>query len=182
MENEHKDWCGDYLQGEIDCGNARLRDLCPEDAPALLAIHESLKDYEEITQEAFPEADVKSLLEKTDLPPGGSPENFRAKMILTPSGPPTGYLATYSGYPEPDTLWVGSLFLHRDYHRTGIGRAVIRAVEQKAARCGFQKVGLGVYAMNTQGLLFWVGRGYDRIEKVRVNDHGRAILRLVKAL
>ena len=170
------------MRGEVDCLIAQLRDLCSEDAPALLAIHKSLKDYDDITQEAFTEADVKSLLDKTDLPPGGSPENFVAKMILTLDGSPVGYLATYGGYPEPDTLWVGSLFVHRDCHRAGIGRAVMRVVERQAARCGFKKVGLGVYAMNTQGLLFWVGRGYDGIEKVRVNDHGRAILRLVKAL
>jgi GNAT superfamily N-acetyltransferase len=131
------------LLGSIAAATAASRPF-PEDATALIAIHESLKDYEDITQEAFSEADVKSLLEKTDLPPGGSPENFCAKMILTPNGSPAGYLATYSGYPEPGTLWVGSLFLHRDCHRSGIGRAVIQAVEREAARSGFEKVGLGL--------------------------------------
>lgn len=172
----------DFLCGEIDCGNSRLRDLCPDDAPALLAIHESLKDYEDITLEAFSETDIRAILEKADLPPGGSPEFFNAKMILASGDSPAGYLVTYSGYPEPNTLWVGSLFLHRDCHRMGIGRAVMRTVEQEAARSGFERIGLGVYAMNTPGLQFWVGRGYDRIEKVRITGHGRAILRLVKAL
>ena len=85
-------------------------------------------------------------------------------------------------YPEPDTLWVGSLFLHRDCHGMGIGRAVMEAVERDAARSGFDRIGLGVYAMDTQGLDFWVGWGYDRLEKVRISRHGRAILRLSKAL
>ncbi len=172
----------DFLRGEIDCGNSRLRDLRPDDAPSLLTIHESLKDYDDITLEAFLETDIKAILGKTDLPPGGSPEFFCAKMILAPDHSPAGYLITYSGYPEPNALWVGSLFLHRDSHRLGIGSAVMRTVEQHADRSGFDRIGLGVYAMNTSGLQFWVGRGYDRIEKVRVNGHGRAILRLVKAL
>lgn len=172
----------DFLCGEIDCENSRFRDLIRDDAPALLAIHESLKGYDEITLEAFSEADIKAILEKADLPPGGSPEFFKAKMILAFDGSPAGYLITYSGYPEPNTLWVGSLFLHRDCHRKGIGRAVMRAVEREAAQSGFERIGLGVYAMNTPGLQFWVERGYDRIDKVRITGHGRAVLRLVKAL
>jgi GNAT superfamily N-acetyltransferase len=175
-------WRSDFLRGEIGCGNARIRDLRPDDAPALKAIHESLKDYDDITLEPFSEADLKSILDKTDLPPGGSPEFFRAKMILAPDHSPAGYLVTYSGYSAPNMLWVGSLFLHRDCHRMGLGGAAMRAVEQEAARSGFERVGLGVYAMNTRGLQFWVGRGYDKIETVKVNGHGRAILRLVKAL
>ncbi len=172
----------DFLHGDIDCGIARLRDLRPDDAPSLFAIHESLKDYEDITLEAFSEADVKAILEKADLPPGGSQEFFNSKMILASGGSPAGYLVTYSGYPEPNTLWVGSLFLHRDCHRMGIGRAVMGAVAQEAARSGFERIGLGVYAMNSSGLQFWVGCGYDRTEKVRITEHGRAILGLVKGL
>ena len=77
---------------------------------------------------------------------------------------------------------MGSLFLHRDCHGMGIGRAVMEAVERDPARSGFDRIGLGVYAMDTQGLDFWVGWGYDRLEKVRISRHGRAILRLSKAL
>lgn len=158
-------WRGDFLQGEMDCGNACLRDLVPDDAPAVTAIHESLKEYDDITLEPFSEKDLKAILEKTDLPPGGSPEFFGAKMILAPDNSPVGYLATYNGYPEPDTLWLGSLFLHRDCHGMGIGRAAMEAVERDAARGGFDRIGLGVYAMNTQGLDFWVGEDTTGLKK-----------------
>ncbi len=64
----------------------------------------------------------------------------------------------------------------------GIGAAVMRAVEEKAARCGFQRMEPGVYALNTPGLLFWVMQGFNCIERVKTTGYGRSILRLSKAI
>lgn len=180
--NGSKYWRSDFLTGETDCGGITLRDLSLEDAPALLAIHESIRYYDNITGEAFTEEEAHSLIVKTDLPPEGSTEFFSAKMILTPDGKPAGYLAIYEGYPKPGSLWVGSLFLHREQQHKGIGKAVMSAVEEEAERCGFAEIGLGVYVLNTPGLQFWVNRGYDRIERVKVNEQGKTILGLIKNL
>lgn len=48
--------------------------------------------------------------------------------------------------------------------------------------CGYQSIGIGVYALDTSGLQFWVEQGFCTIDIAIVNEHQRAILRLTKHL
>lgn len=171
-------WRSDYLCGEVDCGDLALRDLRADDVAVLLDIHQSLDYYDDITGHPFAEEDAQALIARTDLPPGGSSEFYHAKMILAAGGQSAGYLMTYAGYPQANTLWLGSLFLHREHHRGGIGQAVVRLVTEQAAVAGFRRAALGVYAGNTPGLQFWVRQGFCHIDRVRVEEGQRAVLAL----
>lgn len=122
------------------------------------------------------------LIEKKDLPPNGSQDFLKAKMIQTLDNQPAGYLVIYEGYPRQNDLWIGALFLHRKFHHQGLGSMVIKAVEANAAECGFQTLGLGVYGQNYAGLRFWLKQGFNKIESVSVNKHQRVLLRLTKIL
>jgi GNAT superfamily N-acetyltransferase len=175
-------WRSDFIRGNLNCEDIQLRDLCDNDLPLLISIHNSLKYYEDITGEAYSTEEAQALIDKTDLPPGGSKEFFCCKMLLSPEGQAAGYVMFYEGYPRNDTLWLGSLFIHRDYHRKGFGGKVIRTLTEKARESGYQSIGIGVYALNTSGLQFWVNQGFCSIDRVIVNEHQRTILALAKQL
>lgn len=175
-------WRSDFMRSNLKCEEVLLRDLCDSDLPILINIHNSLKYYEDITGEAYKPEEAQALIDKTDLPPEGKREFFIGKLLLAPDGQPAGYLMLYEGYPHKETLWLGSLFIHQDYHRKGFGGMVIRTIAEKAKEIGYQSIGIGVYALNTSGLQFWVGQGFYTIDKVIVNEHQRGILGLTKRL
>lgn len=175
-------WRSDFLRGQVHCGDGLLRDMSADDGAALLAIHGSLAYYDDIAGQSFTAQDAQALIDRTDLPLEGSAEFFDAKMILAADGQPAGYLMTYVGYPQADTLWLGSLFLHKEQQHKGIGQAVVQLVAQQAAAAGFRQIALGVYAGNTPGLQFWVRQGFRHIDRVKVDEHQRAILALSRGL
>lgn len=175
-------WRSDFLRGETNYGDVLLRDLRADDTAALMAIHGSIDYYDDITGQPFIVRDAQALIDRSDLPPGGSSEFFGAKMILAADGQPVGYLMTYAGYPQEDALWLGSLFLHEEHQHRGIGQAVVRLVAERASAVGFRRISLGVYTSNTPGLQFWVRQGFCHIDRVKVDEHQRAVLALSKEL
>jgi len=177
-------WRCDFLRGTSFEGSVGLRDLSADDIPNLMAVHQSLGYHDEISGAPFTIDDARLIAEKRDLPPEGSSEFFTAKMIVDPAAPAgtAGYLACYAGYPEPDQLWLGSLFIKQSNQRKGFGSAALHLIEHQARASGFTRIGLGVFARNTPGLRFWIGQGYRNILKLKMTDDDRAILSLYKDL
>ncbi len=179
-KNGSRYWRGGFMRGALANETVCLRDLCEGDLEPMLAIHESIRYYNDFTGEVYTPELAKAAIEGTDLPQNGHREFAGAKMILTHNHAVAGYLMTYRGYPAPDVLWLAALFLHKNYHRKGIGSAAVRMVEEHAKRCGFAQISLGVMSLNTPGLKFWVGQGFHTIERVCLNEKDLTCLVLSK--
>lgn len=57
---------------------------------------------------------------------------------------------------------IEALFVQRDHWRTGVGRALVDAVEDWAVRQGASTIGLTAHARSTPALSFYEALGYSR--------------------
>ncbi len=121
------------------------------------------------------------------LPPGGVA--WREKLYLireTESRDTLGVLSLYFGYPSPDTIYIGSLFLRPFCQGSGMGRELVEDLERRARQAGFREARVGVGLKNWHALRFWTGCGFGNITKIRGdNEFGelaRADVELLKPL
>jgi len=118
-----------------------------------------------------PENMASALLNHEALPPDGDPDQEHTFLIMGGEHRNTiGLLSTYGGYPHPETLYIGSLFLKREWQRRGIGGEIVGALESRSLQNGFAEVRVQVGLKNWPALRFWVGMGYDRITTLTVDE------------
>ncbi len=102
------------------------------------------------------------------LPPGGV--GWRQQVYLVrdlESRDTVGMLAVYFGYPTPETMFIGSLYLRPMFQGHGIGHEIVRELEQRARELGFRESRVGVGLKNWRALRFWTGCGYSRITRIK---------------
>ncbi len=102
------------------------------------------------------------------LPPGGVKWREQRFLIRESEDRETvGILAVYFGYPTPETIYVGSLFLRPICQRRGYGQEIVAELEGRAAQMGFSEARAGVGLKNWPALRFWTKCGYSRITKIK---------------
>ncbi len=102
-----------------------------------------------------------------NLPPEGKKEQFYAKSIyIKQTNEIIGALELYNGYPTPEVLWIGWLFILPKYQRAGYAKEVVKYICAEAKQAGFEKVRLGVHLKNWPALRFWHAMGFDKIIKI----------------
>ncbi|OON78761.1 GNAT family N-acetyltransferase [Streptomyces tsukubensis] len=84
-----------------------------------------------------------------------------------------------SGDPDP---WIGLLMIDAHDRRSGFGRALAGAVEERFRAAGRAGVRLAVLEGNSAGLAFWKGLGYTVIDHRADLQHDRPCAVLRKAL
>ncbi|HEY3007837.1 MAG TPA: ribosomal protein S18-alanine N-acetyltransferase [Micromonosporaceae bacterium] len=74
-----------------------------------------------------------------------------------------GTVEGYAGLAvnPPDEAWVQNIAVRRDAQRRGVGRALLDALLDEAARCGAHKVLLEVAADNGPAQRLYASRGFD---------------------
>jgi GNAT superfamily N-acetyltransferase len=103
-------------------------------------------------------------IQEGNLPPGGRMEAFRVKFIeLATGGPPIGSLEFYQGFPAPDVLLVGWLFIHPLHQRKGLAEECVELLSHEAEAAGFSRMRLGVDLRNWPALRFWQRAGFDHV-------------------
>ena len=80
-------------------------------------------------------------------------------------GDALGLLNVCHGYPTPDVLCLGLLFLRADQQKLGLGSELMTQLELEleAAEAGFPRIRLGVALKNWVGLRLWVRLGFRTI-------------------
>jgi len=74
------------------------------------------------------------------LPPGGVKWREQRFLIRESEDRETvGILAVYFGYPTPETIYVGSLFLRPICQRRGYGQEIVAELEGRGAQMGFSE-------------------------------------------
>lgn len=151
----------------------RLREAAADDLDAITAVYDDLADLMRLLGPARPAADMaRSMLDKAELPPGGAAEFARVRVIEhARTGELLGVLEYYCGYPSPDSLYIGSLFLLQRHHRNGYGAEVEAALAQLARDAGYRFLYAGVGLRNWPALRFWTARDYREITKIAGAAH-----------
>lgn len=102
------------------------------------------------------------------LPPGGVRWREQRFLIQDSEDSETvGILSVYFGYPTPETIYIGTLFLRPMCQRRGFGCEVVGELERRAVQMGFSGARAAVGLKNWPALRFWTKCGYSRIAKIK---------------
>lgn len=134
-----------------------VRLLTPEDVPALLELARGNPLYyrhlqEEPTAEGFRE-------DLAALPPRTEPEDkyyagyFRDGRLI-------GALDLVTGFPGPETAFLGFFMLHPDVQGGGLGTALIGDLAAFLRDAGYRAVRLMYVKGNPQSAAFWAKNGF----------------------
>ncbi|WP_055586544.1 GNAT family N-acetyltransferase [Streptacidiphilus griseoplanus] len=128
--------------------------------------------------EAVPPGQVAAALREETAMPG-------AEVLLArpePDGPLAGLAALLAEHPRDGHPWIGLLMVTAALHRTGYGRALAHAVEDRLRCRGRSTVRLAVLENNPAAAAFWTALGYREIDRRRDRQAGRPCVVLEKDL
>ncbi|MCP4439472.1 MAG: GNAT family N-acetyltransferase [Aureispira sp.] len=143
-----------------------IQDLSIDTITATQEVYDScryLLDWEGRAKEYSPTF-ISQIYQTPELPPNGILSNARLQTVLF-KNKPIGFLELYHGYPSPNTLWIGTFLIHKDFQQQGFGIEVISQLCIEVQKLGFQYIELGVALKNWPGIRFWTKLGFDRIKR-----------------
>ncbi|MER5949648.1 GNAT family N-acetyltransferase [Streptomyces sp. NPDC001904] len=150
----------------------------------LTALYASNRDFFALSGD-FPDPDaitaeqVAATLAEERAAPGA--ETLLARDT---EGRLVGIALTLARHPDPadPDPWIGLLLVDARHRRTGHGRRLADAVEERFRRAGRTAVRLAVLDNNPDGLAFWTALGYREIDRRRDRQLGRPCRVLRKPL
>ncbi len=74
----------------------------------------------------------------------------------------------YPGFIPRRFMMVDSLAVHEGYHRRGVGRALMQAVEEKAGELGIHDIRLHVWEANQEAQRFYEALGYQTLSRTLI--------------
>lgn len=90
-------------------------------------------------------------------------------VLLKADNVPAGYLV-WSPYPDvPRCAKLHKLYLLREFHRQGIGSAMLQEAILQAKAAGFTRLRLNVNKHNTQAERAYLRNGFKHIESVKID-------------
>lgn len=156
------------LTGELKTERCLLQEAQLHDLETVTSI---LTDHFEAIrfqgQEEQPKTLAQSLINHTDLPSQGQPSQEKTLLVFTSAKTAVmGVLSFYQGYPTEKTLYIGCLFLLKQFQRQGLGKEIIQFLEQLAITAEYQEARVVVGLKNWQALRFWLNLGFNQITKI----------------
>lgn len=167
-KNGARYWRGDFIfEKSMDTKRTTLKYYDNQDIEELKEVYIScgyMKEYSGIEHQ---ESYIDRCFCDPELPPEGSSEFIKFRSIkCRETGKVIGLLEYYMGYPNSNTLWIGGLFIHKDYQRMGFAAEVVDEFNNRAKSSGFNNIGIGVYLKNWQAMRFWSGQGFRTIKGI----------------
>lgn len=158
-------WRGTFISEEkFQTQSLTIENCSQEYKESIKEAYMSCSYMGEYTGESLCEQDIDNIMNNPELPPGGSREFTGFKLIReVDSQSVIGGIEYYTGYDDSSTLWIGLMFIHKNFQTKGFGSEVIKAFTELARSGGFKRIGLGVYLKNWQGLRFWIREGFNQI-------------------
>ncbi|MDL2234441.1 GNAT family N-acetyltransferase [Ruminococcaceae bacterium OttesenSCG-928-L11] len=133
---------------------------------AVMALYQTNLAYFMLTDEEPPSRE-HCLEDIRGLPPGLEPWQ-KSFIGFWSENEPVAVLDFLTGYPDATCCWIGLLLVHQGLQGQGIGRAIAEAAEQAAVAKGYNRMGLGVIASNTNAIAFWERLGYRTVRHKQV--------------
>lgn len=144
---------------------------CPEHIPSLAQLW-----FDEIGRHWIPNASLEHA-EKTYTAHMNS-ERLPLTLVAVLNGKPIGMasLRENDGIREDLTPWLGSLIVHPDYRRQGVGEELINLVKDRARQMGFEK--LYLLALDP-GIPEWYKRlGWTYIDTDKLYHHPVTVMEI----
>lgn len=88
-----------------------------------------------------------------DLPPGLIKDN-KDFLLITQQGKFIGFIDIVYGYPKQDNAMLGWLVLHKDYRNKGLGKVLLREIENIVVNKGYGILALSVIT-TSEAFKFW---------------------------
>lgn len=166
--NGAKYWKASQIPNTFETERLILRNTVIEDEDTLFEVSDSCNYMAEYTGETVTKDDIHDMIVNGDLPPKGYKEFFQSMTILSKENNDViGDLDYYCGYPNPDTLWISSFTIKKDYQEKGYGKEVIDAFSEILKISPVHKIGIGVHLKNWQALRFWFKCGFAKITAIK---------------
>jgi ribosomal protein S18 acetylase RimI-like enzyme len=145
--------------------------LAYQDAPALQKLYERCQDYMVLVTGAGPAPDEAQHLLQA-LPPGIAIEQKLVLGLRAQSDELLGAVDVIKNFPREGTWYIGEFILSPKVRRSGLGRALFRAVEKRAVAAGASHIDLAAHDSNVDALGFWARMGFGEIgrKQYRVKD------------
>jgi RimJ/RimL family protein N-acetyltransferase len=141
-----------------------VKQLQPEDTPALQALLEKSSDYSQLLTGSPPRSSAAASL-LTDTPEGKTPNDKFVIGLFTETKDLIGVLDVVRNYPAQHDWWLGLLLFDPQARGQGLGQHVYRAFEAWVSQQGAQRVYLGVLEQNQRAYQFWNRMGFEALEK-----------------
>jgi GNAT superfamily N-acetyltransferase len=146
--------------------------LTKVDESVLLSVQQVFTENREIFEllgdSESPDEQALNYVRYESIPPGGV--HWREQRFLirdVENRDSVGILSAYFGYPTPETMYIGALFLRPSCQRRGFGHEIVSELEHRAVSIGFCEARAGVGLKNWAALRFWTSCGYSRITKIK---------------
>ena len=137
---------------------------CPESIPKLAEIW-----HEVLGKIWLPEIPMECVLQnlQNHLNNNSLPLTFVASYFNVPIG--MGSLRANDGVRPDLTPWLGSLVIHPNYQKRGIGKLLIETVKEKAYVFGFKKLYLSAFDPKVED--YYVSLGWKKIGMDEFKGH-----------
>jgi len=162
--------------------NAQLSELTD-----LMRVGHSWEDKHITEGDAFTEDYFIKSITEGDLPPipNATSDNYRSWSIIKKDTMELiGFMETYMGYPNDDTLWIGMFLIDSEHQRHNYGQEVIENLNTMFENQNIEKIGVGVSLKNWKGLRFWHKMGFNSLFSVtgdsNYSDETHAFIGLTK--
>lgn len=141
------------------------------DAPALQQLYEQCQEYMVLVTGAGPAPDEAQHLLRA-LPPGITIEQKLVLGLRAQDDELLGAADIIQNFPREGTWYIGEFILSPTVRRSGLGRALFRAVEERAVAAGASHIDLAAHESNADALGFWARMGFGEIgrKQYRVKD------------
>lgn len=160
----------------------RVEHITEAHLPQVLALLQSNAHYFSLTQKHSPSLE-ECRADMTALPPGRGMEHKRF-LALYRENTCVAVVDFVTGYPTPETGYLGLLIVDGTVRGKGLGRAVLEGVFRAAKGEGLTKIALACHVVNRPGLAFWRAHGFCEVNGTyRVTDGERhRLLRMERAV
>lgn len=138
----------------------KVRAGVPADVPLIAALVRDLADYERLPAQCHADADAMA---RHLFGPDPAAEVLIAEVDDVPVGFAL-FFPTFSTFRAQRGLWLEDLFVAPTHRGQGVGRALLRAVAQRAVDRGCGRLEWSVLDWNTSAIAFYTGLGADLLQ------------------
>ena len=151
-----------------------VRRLGDADVGVLQDLFERCADHFALHDGEPPGPEAASI-ELADVPPGRSLADKHLHGLVDPHDPARliVVLESVTGFPDPDTWFLGLLLIDPAWRGDGLGGAMLAGFEAMVGESGFTAVRLAVIRPNTDGRRFWAWHGFEWLATREQRPFGR---------
>jgi|SRR5579871_83040 RimJ/RimL family protein N-acetyltransferase len=161
---------------ELESERLRIREIVPDDLPALLPVYLSNPQFVAWSEGSQGEAGYYDLamLQRDWQVAQMMPGRVMLGIYLKATGEAVGQADYLAENPDDGLPWLGLLMIAGSHQRRGLGsEAFARLAQHFREDLGWTRLRIGVLEQNTPATAFWEAQGFERVPGAGgVNSNG----------